>query len=141
MNELLEQMTAAWASGDGEAYGACFTEDATYVTFVGTLYQGRAEIARSHDALFKKFLKGSRLAYEIVSVRQLSEDVTLIVTRGDVQKGHRAVKLGKVQTYTLVRQADGKWLCAAFHNTQHKALMEAVSFKFAPETIPAAARS
>ena len=141
MIEVLERMADAWARGDGGAYGACFTEDASYVTFVGTVYRGRADIARSHQALFGKFLKGTRLSYEIVEVRPIGADAALVITRGDVQKGRRPESLRKVQTYTMVRQADGQWLCAAFQNTQRRALMEALSFWFAPETAPASLSS
>ncbi|MEV4458082.1 hypothetical protein [Microbispora sp. NPDC049633] len=60
----------------------------------------------------------------------------LVVTRGDVHKG-RPGKLGKIQTYTVVRQATGEWKVAAFQNTKHKALMEAISFRAQPATKPA----
>ncbi|SDD68224.1 SgcJ/EcaC family oxidoreductase [Glycomyces harbinensis] len=128
----------AWAAGDGAAYAANFTADATYVTFVGTLYRGRDEIARAHQALFDKFLKGSVLVDDIADVRFLGADAAVVTSRGDVAKhGGRPAKLSKVQTYTLVREADGEWRIAAFHNTKRKALMEKVSFAFAPATAPA----
>jgi hypothetical protein len=60
--------------------------------------------------------------------------------RGDTYKGRRPEKLGKVQTYTLVREGDGQWRIAAFHNTKRKPLMEAASFRFAPGLVPAAGR-
>ncbi|MEW1892933.1 hypothetical protein [Streptomyces sp. NBC_00523] len=34
VHALLHRSAAAWAAGDGAAYGACFTEDATDVTYV-----------------------------------------------------------------------------------------------------------
>ncbi|MEU5959036.1 hypothetical protein [Streptomyces sp. NPDC047525] len=43
----------------------------------------------------------------------------------------------RVQTYTLVREQDGQWRIAAFHNTKRKPLMEAISFKAAPALVPA----
>ncbi|WP_147943287.1 SgcJ/EcaC family oxidoreductase [Microbispora hainanensis] len=137
---VLDRLTAAWNAGDGAAYGAEFTADATYVTYVGTLYVGGAEIGRAHQALFESFLKGTRLASEIVGVRFSGPDTALVVTRGDVHKG-RPGKLGKIQTYTLVRQADGGWKVAAFQNTKHRALIEAVSFRARPATRPAAVSS
>lgn len=128
----------AWAAGDGAAYGANFTDDATYVTFVGTLYHGREEIGRAHQALFDKFLKGSVLADDITGVRFLGPDAAIVTSRGDVAKhGARPGRLSKVQTYTLHREADGQWRIAAFHNTKRKPVMEKVSFAFAPETAPA----
>lgn len=134
---VLDSLADAWARGDADAYGAHFTEDATYVTFVGTRYQGRDDIAESHRALFAKFLKGTKLAHEVLDVRFPGADTAVLTSRGDTVKGDRPKKLTKVQTYTLVRDG-GRWLVAAFHNTQRKPLMEGISFRFAPETKPKA---
>ena len=135
---LIRATVAAWGAGDADAYAANFTEDATYVTFVGTLYRGREEIARAHQALFDKFLKGSVLIDDIADIRFLGSDTAVVTGRGDVAKhGARPAKLTKVQTYTLVREANGAWRIAAFQNTKRKTLMEKISFKFAPQTIPA----
>ena len=134
---VIDSLAEAWARGDGDAYGAHFTEDATYITFVGTHYQGREDIAGSHRALFAKFLQGTKLAHEILGIRLLGTDAAVLTTRGDTYKGDHPGKLTKIQTYTLVREGD-RWLIAAFHNTQRKPLMEAISFRFAPETKPKA---
>ncbi|GAA0329477.1 SgcJ/EcaC family oxidoreductase [Actinoallomurus spadix] len=134
---VLDRLTAAWNAGDGAAYGAEFTADATYITYVGTLYVGGAEIGAAHQALFESFLKGTRLTSEIVDVRFTGPDTAVVITRGDVHKG-RPGRLHKIQTYTLVRQESGDWKVAAFQNTKHKALMEAISFKVQPATRPAA---
>ncbi|MFF5532961.1 hypothetical protein ACFY71_10815 [Streptomyces cinerochromogenes] len=65
----------------------------------------------------------------------------MVTGRGDTYKGSRPRRLGKVQTYTLVREADGEWRIAAFQNTKRRPLMEAVSFRFAPGLVPAAGRA
>jgi uncharacterized protein (TIGR02246 family) len=137
VHALLRALADAWARGDGRAYGDLFTADATYVTYVGTLYQGADEIGAAHQALFDSFLKGTELACEIVSLRFTGADTALVVTRGDTYKG-RPGKVHKVQTYTLVR-VDGRWRVAAFQNTRHRALLEAVSFRAQPATRPHAA--
>src|SRR5690242_19328432 len=105
---VLDRLTAAWNAGDGAAYGAEFTADATYITYVGTLYVGGDEIGTAHQALFDSFLKGTRLTSEIVGIRCPGPDTAMVVTRGDVHKG-RPGKLHKIQTYTLVRQPAGDW--------------------------------
>lgn len=134
---LIDATIAAWDSGDGAAYAANFTADATYITFVGTVYRGRDEIARAHQALFDKFLQGSSLWDDILDIRFLGSDTAVVTSRGDVGKhGTRPSKLSKVQTYTVVREPDGQWRIAAFQNTKRKALMERISFAFAPETAP-----
>ncbi|MBD2898574.1 SgcJ/EcaC family oxidoreductase [Actinomadura nitritigenes] len=134
---LFEQLTDAWDRGDGAAYGACFTADATYITYVGTLYRGAEEIGTAHQALFDSFLKGTKLACEIVDIRMTTPDSAVVITRGDTYKKAPG-KLKKLQTNTAVRGADGRWRLAAFQNTLHKSLMEAVSFRFQPATKPAA---
>jgi uncharacterized protein (TIGR02246 family) len=133
---VLQRSQEAWNAGDGAAYGACFTDDATDVTFVGTVYRGGQEIGAAHQALFDSFLKGTRLTIEIVEIRRYG-DAAVVVTRGEVSK-KTPKKLGKLATYTLVREDDGQWRIAAVQKTKHKPLMEAVSFKFQPATRPAA---
>ncbi|MET7459693.1 SgcJ/EcaC family oxidoreductase [Nonomuraea sp. NPDC005501] len=135
VRHLLERSCEAWGRGDGAAYGELFTDDATDVTFVGTVYQGGEEIGRAHQALFDSFLKDTRLAMEILDIRFYGADTAVVVSRGDVHKG-RPGKLGKVQTYTLVRGEDGRWRIAAIQKTKRQRLMEAVSFKFQPATKP-----
>jgi uncharacterized protein (TIGR02246 family) len=133
---VLRQSQEAWNRGDGAAYGACFTADATDVTFVGTVYRGGEEIGRAHQALFDSFLKGTRLSLEILQIRRYGADAAIVVTRGDVGKGTPR-RLGKLATYTVVRDSDGRWRIAAVQKTQRKPLMEAISFKFKPATRPA----
>jgi uncharacterized protein (TIGR02246 family) len=134
---LVEFSQDAWNRGDGAAYGACFTADATDVTYVGTVYHGGEEIGRAHQALFDSFLKGTRLVVDILEIRCYGIDTAVVVTRGESSKGEPK-KLGKLATYTVIRDVDGQWRIAAVQKTQHKPLMETVSFKFQPATRPAA---
>ncbi|GAO07582.1 SgcJ/EcaC family oxidoreductase [Streptomyces lydicamycinicus] len=137
---VVADLIAAWGRHDAEAYGALFTQDATYTTYVGTFYQGRRDIVESHRTLFAKFLKDTQLADEILDIRFYGPDVAVVNGRGDTYKGRLPRKLSKVQTYTLIRENDGRWRIAAFHNTQRKPLLEAMSYKVAPGLIPAAER-
>jgi uncharacterized protein (TIGR02246 family) len=132
---VIDGIVDAWARADADAYGSYFTEDASYITFVGTRYEGRRDIAEGHRELFAKFVKGTRLAHEVVDARFLGADAAVVTTRGDSYKGARPKKLTKVQTYTLVREGD-RWLVAAFQNTRRQPLLERISFAFAPKTKP-----
>ncbi|MEU8075704.1 SgcJ/EcaC family oxidoreductase [Catellatospora citrea] len=136
IEQLLASIAAAWEAADADAFGRAFTTDASYVTFVGTVYRGRADITESHRALFKAFTKGTRLAGETIATTFLGPDTAVVVGRGDTYKGRRSPAPTKVQTYTLVREPDG-WRVAAFHNTRRRSLMEAIQFRFAPGTRPA----
>ncbi|MER7456775.1 SgcJ/EcaC family oxidoreductase [Micromonospora sp. NPDC126480] len=136
---VIDALVAAWGRQDAEAYGRLFTADATYVTWVGTHYRGRRDIVASHQELFTKFVKGTRLADEVLDVRFLGPDAAVVTGRGEIYKGDRPRRLTKVQTYVLVREDDGRWRIAAFQNTKRKPLMEAVSFRFARGLVPTGA--
>ncbi|MFG3056171.1 SgcJ/EcaC family oxidoreductase [Kitasatospora sp. NPDC048239] len=134
---LLERSRTAWGRGDGAAYGEQFTADATDVTYTGTVYRGGPEIGRAHQALFDGFLKGTELSLEITELRLLGPDAAVVLTRGDVHKG-RPKRLGKLATYTVVREPGGEWRIAAVQKTGRKRLLEALSFRLQPATRPAA---
>ncbi|MCW7940577.1 hypothetical protein AAW14_00495 [Streptomyces hygroscopicus] len=140
VTSVLNGLVAAWERHDADAYGELFTQDATYITYVGTFYQGRRDIVDSHRTLFTTFLKGTKLADEVLDIRFHGPDVAVVHGRGDTFKGKRPRKLTKIQTYTLVRQQDDTWRIAAFHNTKRKPLMESISYRFAPGLIPDAER-
>lgn len=118
IHELFERLLEDWARGDGRAYGSRFTEDADYVAFDGTRTRGRGEISASHQELFDKWLKGSRLTGRILGVRFLGPDVALVhAAGGTVIRGKTGPSPGRdsIQTLVAVRQDEG-WRFAAFHN-------------------------
>ncbi|WP_406235443.1 SgcJ/EcaC family oxidoreductase [Nocardia sp. NBC_01009] len=138
---VIAELIDAWGRGDADAYGAVFTEDATYTSFLGTYYRGRGDIVTSHRALFAGVLKGTRLADDVLDIRFYGPDTAVVTSRGDTYKGKpkRADQLSKTQTYTLVRR-DGRWSIAAFQNTKRKKLLERITYLSTPAARPAAAR-
>ncbi|MGW1376906.1 SgcJ/EcaC family oxidoreductase [Streptomyces sp. NPDC002446] len=136
----LRSLTDSWARGDATAYGAHFTPDATYTSYVGTHYQGRRDIVEGHRALFSGLLKDTKLADSFLGIRFYGPDTAVVTSRGDTYTGARKqpADLSKTQTYTLIRQAGRQWRIAAFHNTQRQRVMERISFLFAPEAKPEA---
>ena len=133
---VIASLLDAWGRHDADAYGALFTDDATYITWLGTYTHGRRDIVESHRALWAKFLKGTRLADHILDVRLVGPDTAVVTSRGDTYKGKRPKKLTKIQSYTLIRESDGQWRIVAFHNTKRKALFEAIMLRSAPQTRP-----
>lgn len=133
-------MTEAWGRNDADAYGAVFTENASYTTFIGTHYQGRSDLTAAHRALFTGFLKDTKLADSYLGVRFYGGNVAIVTSRGDRYENDRPAELSKTQTYTLVREQDGQWRIASFHNTQRQRVMERISYIFDPETKPQAER-
>ena len=76
------ELLAAWGRGDGQAYGALFTDDAEYIAFDGAITKGRRTIADWHQQLFDTWLKGTRLVGQIDSLRFLGADTAVIVASG-----------------------------------------------------------
>lgn len=132
IRELLDRQVMGWVAGDADAYASVFTPDADDVTFLGSQHKGRAAIAASYARLFKKFLKGSRLDFEITQLRFLTPDVALVHAKGAVSKrgGRRHRRNTRVNTTIAVR-TDGRWLFAASQNTTHRRLAEKLMGKLA----------
>ncbi|MEV1006567.1 SgcJ/EcaC family oxidoreductase [Streptomyces sp. NPDC049881] len=122
VEDALDRIAAAWDGGDAAAYAREFTEDASYVIYLGRAYRGRAEIERAHVPVFGKWQKGSRMGYRVLGVRPVGPSAAVVLTEGGVGRPGR-VRLDKVQTYAMVRGADGRWRCAAFQNTRRNRLL------------------
>ena len=137
---VITSLTEAWARHDADAYGAQFTPNATYTTFVGTHYQGRSDIVEGHRALFDGPIGGTRLADTFLGIEFVAPEVAVVTTRGDTYEGDEPGELTKVQTYVIVRGEDGGWQVASFHNTQRSSIMERVQVLMWPGSAPAAER-
>ena len=116
----LDRMRRAWDAGDAAAYAQEFTEDASYIIYVGLTYFGRAEIERAHQPVFAKYQKGSRMDVRVRQIRMLNAETAVVVTEGGIGKG-RKIRRDKLQTFTMVHR-EGRWLCAAFQNTKQNRL-------------------
>ncbi len=116
VQDFLEQFRAAWDAGDATAYAALFTETATYVIFMGEVMTGREDIRTGHIDVFGRWQKGTRMAVKPLSVQDLGPDTCSVLTIGGI--GHTSpIAYDKLQTFTLIREG-GRWLCAAFQNTE-----------------------
>ena len=120
IRDLFERLLEDWARGDGEAYGSRFTEDADYVAFDGTRTVGRERISTSHQQLFDRYLRGTRLTGRIESIRFLGPDVAIVHASGGTILGGKtrpSPERDSIQTLVAVR-GDGGWRFAAFHNSR-----------------------
>jgi uncharacterized protein (TIGR02246 family) len=120
IRELFQHLLDAWGNGDATAYAAQFTEGAEYVTFDGSHVKGRAAITTSHQPLFARWLKGTRLVGKIISLRFVNADVALVHATGStVFPGEAKSRPSRDSIQTLVAtKHDGTWRFAAFHNTR-----------------------
>lgn len=120
ISDLFRRLLEDWGRGDGQAYGSRFTEDADYVAFDGTRTTGRAEISATHQELFDRWLKGSRLTGRVLAVKSLAPDVALVhATGGTILAGkvRPSPERDSIQTLVAVRRG-GAWRFAAFHNSR-----------------------
>lgn len=115
VEDFLDRLRAAWNAGDARSYAALFTNEATYVIFLGEAFVGREEIERNHVDVLGRWQKGTRMAVKAIGVRLLRDDICSVLTVGGIGR-EAAIPYDKLQTFTLVRQGDS-WLCAAFQNT------------------------
>ncbi|WP_378148350.1 SgcJ/EcaC family oxidoreductase [Cnuibacter sp. UC19_7] len=116
VDRILTAYLEAWDAGDADAFGALFTDDATYVIFLGDALLGREAITENHRDVFTKWQAGTRLRVEPLAVQVLGADAVSVLTAGGIDTDPEAIELDKLQTFTLVRTAEG-WRIAAFHNT------------------------
>jgi uncharacterized protein (TIGR02246 family) len=119
VGQLLSQLQAAWAAGDGTAYAAAFAEEADFVPFFGIHLHGRQAIAGAHQGAFDTALKGTRLWLKVESIRPIADGVVVVHTVGAViDPGSEATdpKPTSRQSFVLVRR-DGGLVVEAFQNT------------------------
>lgn len=116
IERFLERLRFAWDAGDAHAYAREFTEDAIYVIFLGEALLGRDAIEQSHELVFRRWQRGTRMRVRPIEVRCLDAEAVSVLTVGGIGKG-AVVPLDKLQTYTLVRR-NGRWVCQTFQNTK-----------------------
>ncbi|MFI6870763.1 SgcJ/EcaC family oxidoreductase [Nocardia sp. NPDC050406] len=133
---VFDRLNRAWADADADAFAAEFTDDADYVTWFGTYYRGRSDIATVHRPVFEKWQKGTRLDGEVVSVRFPTPDVALVHGLGAVVKPQRrrTARNTKVNLLVMVRQG-ADWRIAAFHNTKRNWLLAKLSGRHEPTPV------
>lgn len=112
----LNRMVEAWDDGDAAKFAAEFSAEATYVIFVGLVYEGRAEIEEGHVPVLEKWQKGTRMSQHVRSIRFLGDDVATVLSEGGI--GKRRVRHDKIQTYVFRRDFEGRWACESFQNTK-----------------------
>jgi uncharacterized protein (TIGR02246 family) len=120
IRSLHRRMLQAWDDGDGAAFAAPFSDDAVFIGFDGSVVRGRERIAASHQELFDRWLKGTRLVEERTEVRLLSADVAVVhALGGTVKRGKSkpAPERDSIQTLVAVKRT-GAWKFVSFQNTR-----------------------
>jgi uncharacterized protein (TIGR02246 family) len=110
----------AWGAGDGEAFAAPFSDDALFIGFDGSMMRGREQIASTHQEVFDRWMKGTRLVEERTEVRFVGPDVAIMhMLGGTVMRGKSepTPERDSIQTLVAVRDAGG-WSFVSFQNTR-----------------------
>ena len=82
IEDCLDRIKAAWNAGDAHAFGRSFTENATYVIFLGDVLVGRGEIESNHVQVFTKWQRGTRMTIKTLRKTPLGEDSAVVLTAG-----------------------------------------------------------
>ncbi|MDP9098817.1 MAG: SgcJ/EcaC family oxidoreductase [Verrucomicrobiota bacterium] len=114
------QQQEAWNRHDAKAYAALFTEDGDCVNVVGWWWKGRAQIEMKLTDAYVYVFNESVLKIGEVTVRFLEPGSAVVhvrwtMTGARTPQGIPTPQQG-IQTQ-LVQKQSGKWLIAAFQNT------------------------
>jgi uncharacterized protein (TIGR02246 family) len=123
------RMLEAWGAGDGEAFAAPFSDDALFIGFDGSVMRGREQIAATHQDVFDRWMKGSRLVEERTEVRFVDPDVAIVhALGGTVMRGKSepTPQRDSIQTLVAVRDARG-WSFVSFQNTRIRPIAAAAA--------------
>lgn len=116
VDDILTAYRGAWDAADADAFGELFTDEATYVIFIGDALIGRSAITENHRDVFTTWQVGTKLRVRPLAIQVLGDDVISVVAVGGIDTDPDAIELDKFQTFTLARTPSG-WRIAAFHNT------------------------
>jgi uncharacterized protein (TIGR02246 family) len=116
INALLADVQAAWAANDAETFAHAFSEDAIFVPFNGARLLGRAAIAKFHAPPFATELQGTRLLFDLIDIRPLSETFYLVATWGGPTRPGQKNPVQGTQSYIFQDFGD-RWAITFFQNT------------------------
>ncbi len=114
------QQQEAWNRHDAKAYASLFSEDGDCVNVVGWWWKGRAEIEKKLADAYVYVFNESVFKLGDVTVRFLEANTAIVhvrwtMTGARTPQGIPVPQQG-IQTQVVQKQA-GKWLIAAFQNT------------------------
>ncbi|MGW0196600.1 SgcJ/EcaC family oxidoreductase [Nonomuraea sp. NPDC003201] len=114
---VFDQVYAAWAAGDAEAFAAVYTDDVT-VVMPGVFNKGSAAVREHMAAGFAGPLKGSRGVDRPHDVRVYGDTAIVVSRAGIVPAGESEVPAEReVWATWILTRADGQWKVAAYTNT------------------------
>jgi uncharacterized protein (TIGR02246 family) len=119
---VLDDVYAAWAAGDADAFVARYASDASAV-LPGSWLQGREVIRATMADAFGGPLRGSRGIHRVQSIRYPAEATAIVISKGGIAMAGQdepAPETMSVDTWVL-SAANGAWQVEAFHNAPEQA--------------------
>jgi uncharacterized protein (TIGR02246 family) len=113
----LDEVYAAWAAGDADAFVAPYSEHATAV-LPGSYLPDRSAIRATMADVFAGPLHGSTGVHQVQSVRFPAAEVAIVISKGSIQfagQASPAPETRSMDTWVLSRQDEG-WRVEAFHS-------------------------
>lgn len=112
----------AWATRQGAAIAALFSEDAEFVNVTGLWWTGRAAIARPHDYALKSFFANTALRPGRIATRMLGTDHAVVRCRFHMtgQRTPDGTEAGPRQTILIfvLERTSGGWQAVSAQNTE-----------------------
>ena len=118
--QVLHDLETAWNNGDGAAFGALYTSDATFVNIRGEHIHGSAAIGTGHHGIFTTIYAGSVNRMELLRADIVADGVVVAISLNtlDCPAGPLAGRNQAVSTSVITRPDDhGPWRIVASHNT------------------------
>ncbi|MDT7804880.1 MAG: hypothetical protein QOI78_8313 [Actinomycetota bacterium] len=112
----LDEVSAAWAAGDGDAFAARYAENATAIG-PGFQLMDKDTIGTTMAGAFAGPLHGTQRRHRVHSLRFLGNDTAIVITHSrTVPAGTPDPLAGEPEwaTWTLARHGN-QWLIAAYH--------------------------
>lgn len=129
LRQLVAAQAEAWNQHDATAWSKDFAPDADFVNIVGTVFQGREEIAKRHAGIFASIFKTSRTVVTVRRIVFLGPDVAIVDMDHEVT-GHGGLPPGvqntdesgtlRTRMKYVMKKAKGAWQIAAGQNTDVK---------------------
>src|SRR5258708_35948793 len=114
---VFDAASSAWTDGDANAFVEWYAEDAT-VILPGFYLRGRADVRASMGNAFAGPLKGSRRIHTVQSVRFLSDDTAIVITRSATTfpgEAEPPAERWELPTWGLSK-GDARGLVEAYHS-------------------------
>jgi uncharacterized protein (TIGR02246 family) len=118
IRSVIAGLETGWNKGSASAFVKDFAVDADFINVYGGYGSGREAIRKALDRLLASTYAGSRVRFNVETVRLLSHSVALAHVRAhlSVRSAPISGEMRALLNLVLQRGSDG-WKIASYHNT------------------------